>query len=238
MEKSTLSEFLETRVCFTPRRKTLWKKFAVLVTICGVGALLYFCIAEVETCIEGMKFVKARCSVNESGIQGEILCDCGVYVPSACYPCLKVLVVVGIDGEKEKFSPPVLLYESVFTLDQICSYKPPSCCHDNVKNTQSVMQIQKEMLAMGPAFECHYNPRNTSQVILHRHNYEWIVASCFLWPSLAIVFGIASIRFIENMEERDAYVKQLIMMVEAKRKISGKYHRKISSAEPRTPTAV
>lgn len=109
--------------CSGPVSRSIWKRFAIFATVGFSAILLYLCLTEVQPAIEGLQFIQSTCSVNKTEVTEYVACDCGAYTKTACYPCLRVVVLltvpvsngstVCIEGRKVGY-----LYESLYFLRQ------------------------------------------------------------------------------------------------------------------------
>lgn len=83
--------------------------------------LLYLFVEEVAPAHKGLQFVETTCSLNNSQVRENISCDCGVYTKSACYPCLKVIIM--FKTSKKHHPQSAFLHENLYFLDnKVCTF--------------------------------------------------------------------------------------------------------------------
>lgn len=109
--------------------RSLCRKFTSLSVVLFIGVFVYLFDKEIAPAHKGLQFVKTRCTLNTSQITESVLCDCGVYTSSACYPCLLVLVWVNIserttrDSNSQFGRDSAYLHENLYLLNhEVCTF--------------------------------------------------------------------------------------------------------------------
>lgn len=184
-------------------RVNLLLALGILLGLIGASLLVAFGLWYVKPYMRVRDMQGATCTTNMAFTMEELVkCTCAADRSSSClsqYPCLKVWVnITTADGQ---VLDNVTVYDSYETFQfhhstLQCSYH--KCSRVPAQNLLSVDQFYKSY-GVGAQFWCYFRPSDPSYAILDLVTASTVI-HCMLWPSVALITGLAFLVLHLNMD--------------------------------------